>query len=101
MKLKKGDTVYLTSGKDKDKKGTIEKVFPKEDKVQIAGLNIFKKHLKKRSDGGQGGIIQFSRPLSTAKVSLLCPKCKKITRVGFNKTKDEKIRICKKCEQPI
>lgn len=97
MKIKKGDTIIITAGKDKGKKGKIEKVFNQEAKVLVPGLNIYKRHTKKRDEKNPGGIVEFSRPLPIGNVALLCPSCKKPTRVGFLVTKDEKHRVCKKC----
>lgn len=102
MKLKKGDKVKVTVGKDRGRKGVVEKVFPKEDKVLVARLNIYKKHVKPQGEGKPGGIIEISRPLSVAKVALVCPKCKQQTRIGFRLEKGKaKSRICKKCKQTI
>lgn len=99
MKIKKGDTVIVVRGKDKGKKGKIEKLFPKKRTVLIPQINMFKKHLKKRDEKQQGGIIDFPKPLSLANVVLICPHCKKKTRVGYNSS--QKLRICKKCQKPI
>ncbi len=102
MKLKKNDTVLVIAGKDKGRKGKIKKAYPKDKTVLVEGLNVYKKHLKAQSKEKPGGIIEFSRPLSEANVALLCPKCKKPTRVGylFDK-KEEKHRVCKKCQEFI
>ncbi len=101
MKLKKGDHIIVTIGKDKGKKGNIEKVFPKIAAVLVPGINVFKKHKKKRDEKTPGGIVEIAKPLPVAKVALICPKCGKQTRVGYSIVKDEKARICKKCEQII
>lgn len=97
MKLKKGDEVIITSGKDRGKRGKIEKIIPAEGKVLLPGLNVYKKHVKKKDEAHPGGIIEFSRPLPVANVALVCPKCSKPTRVGFKIEGDEKLRICKRC----
>lgn len=101
MKFKKGDEVIITAGKDKGKKGKIEKVLAKNNTVVLPGLNIYKRHLKKRDEKNPGGIVDFNRPLPVGNVALLCPKCGKPTRVGFKITGDKKIRICRKCESAI
>lgn len=97
MKLKKGDQVIITSGKDKGKKGKIEKVFPKSGKILLPGLNIFKRHLKKRDEKHPGGIIDISRPLPAGNVMFICPKCAKPVRIGFKMEKKIKNRVCKNC----
>jgi len=101
MKLKKGDEIIVIAGKDKGRKGKIEKVFPKERKALITGINLVKKHLKPRKEGEKGGIVEIAKPLDVSKVALVCPKCGKPTRVGYLITKDSKERICKKCRQTI
>lgn len=101
MKLKKGDKVIVTLGKDRDKKGKIEKILGKSDSVIVSGINIFKRHLKPQQEGKKGGIVDLIKPLKASKVSLICPKCNQKTRIGFSVLKDEKLRICKKCKQNI
>ncbi|MGB9911413.1 MAG: 50S ribosomal protein L24 [Microgenomates group bacterium] len=100
-KIKKGDTVVVLIGKDKGRKGKVEKIFPKEGKVLIPGINIVKKHVKPRKEGEKGGIVEIAKPLAVSKVALVCPKCGKPTRVGFLLTKEGKERICKKCQQAV
>lgn len=97
MKLKKGDQVIITAGKDKGKQGKVEKILRKENAVFLPGLNIFKRHVKKRDEKNPGGIIEFSRPISMANIALICPKCGKQTRVGFKLQKNTKDRVCRKC----
>jgi len=101
MKLKKGDEIVVIAGKDKGRKGKIEKVFPKERKVLIPGVNLVKKHLKPRREGEKGGIVEIAKPLDVGKVAFVCPKCNKPTRIGYLITKNSKERICKKCRQTI
>lgn len=101
MKLHKGDTVTIVRGKDSGKTGKIEKVFSKEDKVVVEGLNQFKRHIKARMPGQKSEIITLTKPVNVANVMLLCPKCKKLTRVGYKVVKDQKARICKKCKSEL
>lgn len=101
MKIKKGDTVLITTGKDKGKQGKVEKVFPSEGLVLLPGLNMFKKHLKKKDERTQGGIIDFSRPIPVGNIALICPLCKQPTRIGYSQSKEERLRICRKCQKPI
>lgn len=100
MKLKVGDNIKVTAGKDKGREGKIEKVFPKEEKVLVTGVNVYKKHFK-GSQGQKGGIYDIVRPLNVAKLSLVCPKCKKLTRVGYKVMENEKVRVCRKCGKEI
>ncbi|MCX7955731.1 MAG: 50S ribosomal protein L24 [Patescibacteria group bacterium] len=101
MKIKKGDKVKIISGKDKGKEGIIEKVYSKSKKVLIFGINLYKRHLKKNPETKQGGIIDVPRPLDISKLMLVCPKCKKTTRINFKIESKKKIRICKKCRNKI
>lgn len=101
QKIKKGDLVLMIKGKDRGKTGKIIKVFPKEQKVIVEGLNLVKKHQKPKRAGEKGEIIQIPRKVSWANVKLICPNCKKPTRVGFLKEDGEKFRICKKCKGKI
>ncbi|OIO14318.1 50S ribosomal protein L24 [Candidatus Gottesmanbacteria bacterium CG11_big_fil_rev_8_21_14_0_20_37_11] len=101
MKLKKGDEVIISIGKDRGKKGKIEKIYPEKNSVLLPNLNVFKRHVKKRDEKNQGGIISFSKPLDVSKVMFVCPKCSKQTRLGYTVKKNEKIRICKKCKTGV
>ncbi len=101
MKFKKGDQITITAGKDKGKRGKIEEVFSKSATVLVPGLNLYKRHLKKRDEKKPGGIIDFPVAIPVGNIALICPKCKQPTRVGFSVSKNEKIRICRKCDQPI
>ena len=101
MKLKKGDTILVVAGKDKGRKGKIEKVDPKEGTVVVLGVNIAKRHLKKRDEKNQGGIVDIAVPMPLSRVQLMCPKCNKPTRVGYIVSEKDKHRICRKCKQPL
>jgi large subunit ribosomal protein L24 len=97
-KFKKGDEVKITSGKDKGRTGKIEKVFPKKDLVLIPAINTYKKHVKAAiTVDGRGGIFEFARPINVAKIAIICPNCKKTTRIGFSNKK----RICKHCKKEL
>jgi large subunit ribosomal protein L24 len=101
MKFKVGDEIKVTLGKDKGKTGKIEKVMPKENKVVVAGVNMYKKHIKPTMQGQAGSVAERIRPLATSKIALVCPKCKKVTRIGYKLDGKEKKRICKKCEAAL
>jgi len=101
MKLKKGDKIRVMAGKDHGKEGAVERVFSKIGKIAVAGVNVYKRHMKPRTAGQKGSIVEINKPISTSKVALICPKCKQITRIGYKLTKKEKVRICRKCEEEI
>ena len=102
-KLKVGDNVKVTLGKDKGREGKIEKVFYSQKTLIIPGINVYKKNVKAANvkEGQKGGIYELPRPLAFSKIALVCPKCKKTTRVGFNIVGTEKLRLCKKCGKEI
>ena len=87
-------------GKDKGREAKIEKILPTEEKVLIPGVNLYKKHVKGFGDV-KGGVYDIPRPLGFGKIALVCPKCKKITRIGFKFAGEDKVRICKKCKKEI
>ena len=98
MKILKGDKVKVLIGKDKGREGEVLKSFPKKSSIVVQGLNIFKKHVKP-SQGRPGSIVEKERPLHISKVMVICPECKKTTRVGYKIDKSgNKYRICKKCQ---
>ncbi|OGY28974.1 MAG: 50S ribosomal protein L24 [Candidatus Woykebacteria bacterium RIFCSPHIGHO2_12_FULL_45_10] len=99
MKIIKGDTVMVTAGKDKGKSGKVEKVFLGRNKVTVAGVNLYKKHLKARKGLTQAGIVDVVKPLPAANVILVCPKCNLPTRVSYLLEGKDKKRVCKKCAQ--
>ncbi len=101
MKIKKGDTIKVLSGNDKGKTGEVLQVIPKDKTIIVRGVNIRKKAIKPKKQGEQGGIISLEIPINVSKVALVCPKCSKTTRVGYEIIKDEKVRVCKKCEAKI
>lgn len=101
MRIKKGDTVLVTRGKDKGKQGNVERAFQVSGKVLVAGVNQYKKHVKKNVTGQGSEIVVITKPMPVEAVALVCPKCKKQTRIGYKIDKDVKTRICKKCGKEI
>ena len=98
--IKKGDTVFVLSGKDKDKKGKVIKVFPQKKKAIVEGINMATKHQKPTAHMQQGGIIEIELPMNTSKLMVVCNRCNKPTRVGHKILDDgSKVRICKKCQE--
>ena len=97
MRIKKGDTVQVLSGKDKGKTGEVLEILPKTNKIVVKGINIIKKHTKPRKQGEEGGILSMEGAIHVAKVNVVCPKCGKPTRIGYSEEKGEKVRVCKKC----
>ncbi len=97
MKIRKGDTVQVTTGKDKGKKGTVLTVLAKSDQVVVEGLNIAKRHQKSKRTRSQGQIIEKSAPIHVSNVSLL--EGDKPVRVGYvfegEGDKRKKVRVAR------
>lgn len=96
MKLKKGDNVIVTTGKDKGKKGKITQVFPALNRVAVEGVNIAKVSEKSRVRGKAGQIVERPMPLNASNVMILDPKTGKRTRVGMKQIAGKNVRVAKK-----
>ena len=103
MKIKKGDTVKVLSGKDRGKQGIVKFTLPKVSKVVVEGVNIVKRHKKSQTTQEQKKrtIQEFEAPIPVAKVMLIEPKTGKTTRVGYKVEKGKKVRISKKTNKEI
>ena len=97
MNVKKGDTIVVLSGKDKGKQGKVLGTIPSEDKVVVEGVNMVTCHVKPRRQGETGGIVQREAAMYASKVQVVCPKCKKGTRVAHRIENGKKSRVCKHC----
>ena len=91
MKIKKGDTVKVIAGKDKDKEGKVLAV--KDGKVLVEGVNMVTKHTKPSAANQQGGIVNKEAPIDASNVMLVVKG--KATRVGFKMEGDKKVRVAK------
>ena len=101
MKVKKGDSVLIISGKDRGRTGKILKSLPSELKVLVDGINLKKKHVRPKKEGEKGQVVSLPAPMNVSNVKLVCPKCGKAARIGYKIEKDKKFRFCKKCGQEI
>jgi large subunit ribosomal protein L24 len=102
IRLKKGDTVQVTTGKYKGKSGKIVAVHPMENKVTVEGINIVKKSVKPTQAKPQGGIFEITKPIWVSKVALIDPTDKKPTRVGFKLDKSgNKVRVYKRSGKEV
>ena len=97
MNIKKGDTVYVITGKDKGKSGKITAVYSDKNKVLIENVNIVTKHQKPKSQQDKGGIVKKPAPVDASNVMVVCPVCNKATRISHKEIDGKKARICKKC----
>ncbi len=101
MKIHMGDNVLVRTGKYRGKVGKVLRVSTKQQKIVVEKINIRTRHIKKRP-GQAGQRIQYEGPIDVSNVMIICPECKKATRIGHLILKSgEKQRICKKCSQSI
>jgi large subunit ribosomal protein L24 len=99
LHVKKGDTVMITTGKDKAKTGKVLRVIPKKDGVLVEGLNVVKRHT--RAKGNEpGGIVEKEAPVHISNVMVYCGKCKKAVRTRIKAHEDgTKERLCVTCDE--
>lgn len=97
MKIKKGDTVIVVAGKDKDKTGKVIQAMPAENRVIVENVNMVTKHKKPNQRVQQGGIVHQEAPINVSNVMILDPKEKVATRVGYKMLENgKKVRVAKK-----
>jgi len=117
LKIRKGDVVHVIRGKDRGKEGRVVEALPKEGRVIVENINIVKRHRRPRPIqntsriGGStmmpGGIVEQPAALPVSNVMVVCPTCRKPTRVGTHmrtvKDKTVRVRVCKNpaCGQEI
>jgi len=102
MKIRKDDTVLVIKGKDKGKKGKVRFAHPDKQRVLVEGVNFIKKHSKAKGAARQAGIIDLEATLPVSNVMLLCAKCNKPSRIGFEKLEDgRRVRFCRACHEVI
>ncbi|MGE5529627.1 MAG: 50S ribosomal protein L24 [Patescibacteria group bacterium] len=100
--LRKGDEVVILAGKDRGRRGKIQRVLGREGKVIIEGLNLAKKHAKPTKASPQGGVIDKAVPVPTSKVMLVCGGCNKPTRIRREPAVDGvMVRTCRQCGRTI
>ena len=95
MKIKKGDKVIVIAGSDKGTVGTVQKAFPKLNKVVVEGVNIHKKHQKPRQNNPEGSIVEIYAPIDVSNVAIYDAKTKKASRVAYSFVDGKKVRISK------
>jgi len=97
--IRKNDTVVITVGKDRGKKGRVLRVIPDKNRLVVEGSNIRKRHTKPNPQRNiKGGIVEREGAVDASNVQLVCPECGKMTRIGHRVDGDRKVRICRKCE---
>jgi len=99
LDIRKGDNVEVISGKDKGKRGVVERILPEQQRVAVRGVNLLKRHTKSGVKGNiQGGIVDFDGPVAYSNVMLVCNRCDKTTRIAHSVNDvGRRVIVCKKC----
>ena len=104
FKIKKGDTVLVTTGKSKGKQGPVIRVISETGRVLIDGVNLYKKFVKSqatRQARSASQQVELPRSIAISNLAVVCPSCKKAGRVGYRIDGETKVRFCKKCDATI
>lgn len=100
--VRAGDTVIITAGKEKGKKGKVVRVFPAERRLIVEGANVVKKHTRPTQKVMQGGILEQAAAIHASNVVLVCRGCGEPTRVGHKVLEDgSRVRTCRRCGEVI
>ena len=102
MRIKKGDTVRIVSGRDAKKEGKVQRRIPSSDMIVVEGVNVVSKHTRPTANNPQGGIVKQEAAIPASKAMLVCPACGEATRVSRAFLDDgRKVRVCKKCGEIV
>lgn len=102
MTLKKGDMVTVISGRNRGKKGKVIKVFPRDQSLLVEAVNLVTVYTRPSQRNPKGGLLKVEGKIDRSNVQLVCPRCSKVTRIGFQFLTDgTKQRVCKKCHEII
>ena len=100
--VRKNDTVLVLSGEDAKKQGKVLKVYPKQNRIIVEGINFVKRHTRPTQKNPKGGIVEKEGSINASNVMVVCNKCAQPTRVGAKILNDgSRIRTCKKCGELI
>ncbi|HNY35853.1 MAG TPA: 50S ribosomal protein L24 [Candidatus Pacearchaeota archaeon] len=97
MKIKKNDQVLIIAGNDKGKKGKVLRSIPVKNRIVVEGIALVKKNVKPKKSGQKGQIVSAPRAINVSNVKLVCSKCGKAARVGYEIVEGKKYRVCNKC----
>ena len=104
MTVRKGDTVLVIAGKDRGKRGTVDRVETTKRGlgVVVPGLNMAKRHMRSRTRSQQAGILDLPVPIHVSNVQVVCPRCNRPTRIGHSQLESgRRTRVCKRCGEQI
>lgn len=102
-RVKQGDQVVVRKGKDAGKRGRVQRVIPRENRVVVAGANMIQRHTRPNPQAGiAGGIQEREAPMDLSKVNPYCPTCDRGVRIGIRTLEDgRKVRICRACGESL
>lgn len=101
MNIKKGDRVKVLTGKDAGAEGVVLEAFPQKQRISVEKVNVVKKHLRPTQANPSGGISEMEAPIHVSNVQIVCPACKKPTRINTRREDGKKVRVCNKCGADI
>jgi large subunit ribosomal protein L24 len=101
LHIKKGDKVLVIAGNHKGESGEIQEVNIQKLRAIVSGVNLTARHNKPTSENPQGGIVKKEAPIHVSNLSLIDPKSKEVTKVGFKQEGDKKVRFSKKSNQVL
>ena len=101
LKIKSGDVVRVIAGDHKGAEGKVLRVYREKNKAIVEGVNMVSKHTKPSAKNPQGGIVKKEAPIHVSNLSLIDPKSKETTKVGFKEEGDKKVRFSKKSNQVL
>jgi large subunit ribosomal protein L24 len=101
FRIKQGDTVEVTQGKESGKRGKVLRVLTSEERIVVERVNFIKRHVRPSKKVPQGGVIEREASMHISNVRLVCPSCSQAARVGVRMQGDQKVRYCKKCNVQV
>jgi large subunit ribosomal protein L24 len=98
LDIRQGDTVVVLAGKDRGKRGVVDRTLPGDQRIVVRGVNMLKRHTRAGVKGNvQGGIVDFDAPIAYSNVMLVCNRCERPTRIAKTLVDGEYVIVCKKC----
>ncbi len=97
LKIKKGDTVKVITGKDRGSTGKVMHIDRTRERLSVEGVNLRTKHVRPKRQGEKGEVVKMPAPLALSNVALVCPSCGKATRVSVKHSAKGRFRVCKHC----
>jgi len=99
--VRRNDTVQVMVGESAGQRGRVLRVFPKKERVVVEGVNLMTKHVRRGTQYPMGARLRREAPLSLSNVLVVCPRCDRGVRVGFQQGQTGKVRVCKRCGEEI